>query len=160
MEVTSQQKGKRAEFLVFGELIKRGAELYLPAIDTGIDAIVRRKDGTFLEIQVKSTQEEEQAGYFNVYDLEQHPEDKFFVICVDMNEEKSRVKGRPNIWVLSAKDFKKYMVSGCRLPIYERSRNHENKTREELLQKNLEAWHLLTGDTTEGEFKRGEAPLT
>ena len=150
MEHTSQQKGKGAEFFVFGELIRRGADLYLPTIDTGIDAIIKKKDGTYLQIQVKSTEEEEQAGYFNVYDIEQYPEDKFFIICVDMNEEKAKIKGKPNIWVLSAKDFKKYMVSGCRLPIYERSRNHGNKTREELLQKNFEAWHLLTGDNTEG----------
>ena len=131
--------------MVFGELIKRGADLYLPVIDTGIDAIVRRKDGVYLEIQVKSTEEDEQAGYFNVYDLDKHPEKTFFVICVDMNDKNSKVEGKPNIWILSANDFKEYMVSGCRLPIYERSRNHANKRRDELLQKNFEAWELLTG---------------
>ena len=109
--VISQQKGKRAEFLVFAELIKRGADLYLPAVDTGIDAIIRKEDGTYLEIQVKSTLEDEQAGYFNVYDIKEHPEDKFFIICVDMNDKNFREKDKPNIWVLSAKDFKEYMVS-------------------------------------------------
>lgn len=145
-KLTNREKGKLAEFLVFGELIRQGgADLYLPVVDVkGIDAILRRKDGTCIEIQVKSTQEEDQAGYFNVYDLEQHPADKFFIICVDMNEKRSKVKGTPNIWVLSAKDFKEHMVSGCRLPIYERSRKHGNKAREELLQKNFKAWELLT----------------
>jgi len=144
-KLTNREKGKLAEFLVFGELIKHGVDLYLPVIDVkGIDAILRRKDGTYIEIQVKSTQEEDQAGYFNVYDLDQHPEDKFFIICVDMNEKKSKVKGMPNIWVLSAKDFKEYMISGCRLPIYERSRKHGNEAREKLLQRNFEAWELLT----------------
>jgi len=144
-ELTNREKGKLAGFFVFGELVKRRADLYLPIIDIkGIDAILRKKDGAYIEIQVKSTQKEDQAGYFNVYDLEQHPEDKFYIICVDMNEKKSKVKGKPNIWVLSAKDFKEYMVSGCRLPIYERSRKHGNKAREELLQKNFEAWELLT----------------
>jgi len=141
----SQQKGKLAEFLVFGELIKEGADLYLPVIDTGIDAVVRRKDGTYLEIQVKSTEEDEQAGYFNVYDLDKHPEDKFFIICVDFNKEKSKVKGKPNIWILSAKDFKEYMTSGCRLPIYEHSRKHNNEIRCELLKNHFYAWELLTG---------------
>ena len=55
MAITSQQKGKLAEFLVFGKLIEEGADLYLPVIDTGIDAVVRQKDGTYKEIQVKST---------------------------------------------------------------------------------------------------------
>ena len=145
MDETSQQKGKRAEFLVFSELLRRGADLYIPVIDMGIDAIVRREDGTYLEIQVKSTEKEDQAGYFNVYDINEHPEDKFFVVCVDFNEEKSIKEGKPNIWVLPAKDFKEYMVSGCRLPIYERSQKYENKVRTELLQKNFEAWGLLTG---------------
>ena len=141
----SQQKGKRAEFLVFGELLKQGADLYLPVIDIGIDALVRRKDGTFSEIQIKSTEAEEQAGYFNVDDINKHPEDKFFIICVDFNEEKSKKKGKPNIWILPAKEFKEYMTSGYRLPIYERSHKHDDKRRDELLHKNFEAWRLLTG---------------
>lgn len=66
MKATTQQKGKRAEFLVFGELVKRGADIYLPVIDVGIDAISRLKTGTYLEIQVKSTEAENMAGYFNV----------------------------------------------------------------------------------------------
>lgn len=144
-ELGSREKGKLAEFLVFSELIKKGANLFVPVVDIGgIDAVLRKRDGTYIEIQVKSTQKEDQAGYFNVYDLEQHPEDKFYIVCVDMNEGKSKVKGRPNIWILSAKDFKEYMVSGCRLPIYERSHKHGNEPRDELLQKNFEAWELLT----------------
>lgn len=66
MELTTQQKGKRAEFMVFGELITRGANVYLPVIDVGIDAILRVKSGIYREVQVKSTEAEEQAGYFNV----------------------------------------------------------------------------------------------
>ena len=53
MESTSRHTGKRAEFLVFGELIRRNADVYLPIIDIGIDAIVRQLDGTHLDIQVK-----------------------------------------------------------------------------------------------------------
>ncbi len=70
LTTTTQQKGERAEFLVLGELIRRGADLYLPTVDTGIDAILRLKNGTCLEIQVKSTEAREQAGWFNVYDLD------------------------------------------------------------------------------------------
>ena len=145
MDETSQQKGKRAELLVFSELMKEGFDVYLPVVDKGVDAIIPTKNGTYLEIQIKSTENEEQAGYFNVYDLDKHPQDRFYIICVDMNEKKSKVKGRPNIWILSAKDFKKYMVSGYRLPIYERSRKHGNEAREKLLQNNFEAWKLLNG---------------
>jgi hypothetical protein len=145
MQITTEQKGKAAEFLVFSELLKKGADLYLPVIDIGVDAIIQQKGGTYLEIQVKSTEKEDQAGYFNVYDINEHPEDKFFIICVDFNEEKSIEKGKPNIWILPAKDFKEYMVSGCRLPIYERSHKHNNKVRFELLKNRFYAWELLIG---------------
>ena len=144
MERTSQ-KGKKAEFLVFAELIGRGADLYLPVIDTGIDAIILKKDGTHLKIQMKATQADDQAGYFNVGDIDKRPEDKFFIICVDMNEKKVDVGGRPNIWILSARKFKEFMTSGNRLPIYDRSQKHDNKRRCELLQDNFEAWGVLTG---------------
>ena len=133
MSIEDLRKGKSAELLVFSELIRRGADLYLPVIDIGIDAIIRREDGTYLEIQVKSTEKDDQAGYFNVDDINKRPEDKFFIICIDMNKKNFKVEGRPNIWILSAKDFKKYMTSGYRLPIYERSHKHDNKRRDELL---------------------------
>jgi hypothetical protein len=74
MEISPQQKGKRGEFFVFGELIKRGFDLYLPVVDVGgIDAILRLKSGKCIEMQVKSTEAKKQAGYFNVYDLEPRP---------------------------------------------------------------------------------------
>ena len=82
--------------------------------------------------------------YFNVDDINKRPEDKFFIICVDMNKKNFKVEGSPNIWILSARDFKKYITSGYRLPIYEKSRRYHNKPRCELLQKNFEAWELLT----------------
>ena len=144
MKRTNLQKGKSAELLVFSELVKGGADLYLPVIDIGIDAIIR-KDGKYLEIQVKSTEEDEQAGYFNVDDINEHSEKTFYIICVDMNEEKSIVEGKPNIWILPAKDFKEYMVSGHRLPIYERSHKHNNEVRCELLKNRFYAWEILTG---------------
>lgn len=143
MEHTSQQKGKGAEFLVFGELIRRGVDLYIPIVDIGIDALVRRNNGTFSEIQIKSTEAEEQAGYFNVDDLDNHPQDKFFIICVDMNEENYLEKGKPNIWVIPVKDYKNYMTASGRLPIYE-TRRGDNKPRYILLQDYYYAWEKLT----------------
>ena len=145
MERTSQQKGKSAELLVFSELIRRGVDLYLPVIDIGIDAIIRKDKNTYLEIQIKSTEADEQSGYFNVDNFNEYPEDRLFIICVDMNEKILKEKGKPNIWILPAKDFKEYMVSGCRLPIYERSHKHNNEVRYKLLENRFYAWELLTG---------------
>lgn len=155
MEITTQQKGKRAEFLVFGELIRRGADLYLPVVDIGVDTILRhkRKDGTYryLEIQVKSTKAKEQAGYFNVYDLQ--PSDNLLIVCVNMSEEKIKQRGKPEIWILPSTEFEKYATGKekrkhCRLPLPDRPRG-ENRTREQILEQyraneHEEAWKLLT----------------
>ncbi|MFH1015373.1 MAG: hypothetical protein V1771_00035 [Chloroflexota bacterium] len=50
---SSTAKGKSVELWVSSELIRRGADIYLPVIDIGIDAIIRKKDGEYLEIQIK-----------------------------------------------------------------------------------------------------------
>lgn len=47
--------GKRIEFWVIGLMLKEGLDVYVPLVDDfGIDAIVRRTDGTFAEVQIKA----------------------------------------------------------------------------------------------------------
>ena len=144
---TSQQKGKQAEFLVFGELIKRGAELYLPVIDRGIDAIIKKKDGKYLQIQVKSTEAPEQAGWFNVKELEQYEGKGLFIVCVEMSKEP------PEIWVLPSEVFMEHATRSrskegsyqYRLGIDSKDTKHGNEKRRILLEKCREVWEPLTG---------------
>jgi hypothetical protein len=143
--VTSQQKGKQAEFLVFGELIKRGVDLYLPSVDTGIDAVVRKKDGRYLEIQVKATETPIMAGCFNVYDLDAR--ESFFIVGVDLSRHP------PETWILPSLVFIKHATVWKSKQGYKRhtlildykDRKHGNKLRRDILQKYREAWDLLTG---------------
>ena len=150
-------KGKYAEHMVFAELVRRGAEVYTPIVDRGIDAVIRRKDGSYAEIQVKATEAYNQAGYFNVPDLDDHLDDPFYIVCVDMNKENSLEKAvlsgdypgylpkrpLPNVWVLNVDEFRKFETSGHRLPIYE-SRKPENKKPYLLLSDAYMAWDRLT----------------
>jgi hypothetical protein len=47
--------GKRIEFWIIGEMLKEGLDVYVPLVDdNAIDAVVRRMDGTFLEVQIKA----------------------------------------------------------------------------------------------------------
>ena len=145
MEITTQQKGKRAEFLVFGELVRRGADLYLPIIDMGIDAVIRQKDGNYLEIQVKSTKAPGMAGWFNAYDLDYYAEKRFFIVCVDLSKQP------PETWILPSAVFKKHATvweskKGWKrytLGIDSRDTKHGNKLRRDILQEYREAWELL-----------------
>jgi hypothetical protein len=152
MERTSQQKGKHAEYFVFGELLKRGAELYIPITDTGIDAILRRKDGTYIEIQVKGRIKENRAGQFGVWDLNfVRPDEKFFIVCVDFS--KSQYEEKPEVWIFPSNIFMDFAIETTskegwklyRIDVNARSKKHGNKMRRELLQQFLGAWELLTG---------------
>jgi len=147
MQITTDQKGKGAELIVFGKLIRRGVDLYIPIVDIGIDAIIKKKDGTYLQIQVKSTEADEQAGWFNVWDLERYEGKGLFIVCVDMSKEP------PEIWILPSEVFMDYAnVSKSKegwykytLGIDSKDTKHGNELRRNLLKEYLGAWELLTG---------------
>jgi len=146
MAITSQQKGKLAEFLVFGKLIEEGADLYLPVIDTGIDAVVRQKDGTYKEIQVKSTKKGWSLAAWVPDNLQLLR--RRFIIWVNM----SKSKENPEIWVFPGKIFKDYSTKiGAEQNFTHRrldldaTRKGDDQPRCALLKKYRDAWKLLTG---------------
>jgi len=146
MKTTNQQKGKRAEFLVFVELIKGGADVYLPIMDTGIDAIVRREDGTHLDIQVKSTEK----GWSLDAWVPDNPQlqQRRFIVWVDM----SKSEENPEIWVFQGEIFNDYSIKigAEQNGTYRRldlsaTRKGDDQPRFVLLKKYCNAWHLFTG---------------
>jgi hypothetical protein len=47
--------GKRIEYWIIGEMLKDGLDVYVPLVDDdAIDAVIRRKDGTFVTVQIKA----------------------------------------------------------------------------------------------------------
>jgi len=47
--------GKRMEFFVISKMLEQGLDVYIPLVDDfGIDAIVRKKYGSFVELQIKA----------------------------------------------------------------------------------------------------------
>src|SRR6266481_5075428 len=47
--------GKRIEFWIIGRMLKVGMDVYVPLVDdNAIDAVVRRTDGSFVEVQIKA----------------------------------------------------------------------------------------------------------
>ena len=45
--------GKIGELYVFNELLKRGAAVYVPLVDEGVDALVQTSAGGVVELQIK-----------------------------------------------------------------------------------------------------------
>jgi hypothetical protein len=55
--------GKRIEFWIIGQMLKEGLDVYVPLVDdNAIDAVVRRQDGSFVEVQVKARSRDVVAG--------------------------------------------------------------------------------------------------
>ena len=47
--------GKRIEYYIVGRMLKDGLDVYLPLVDdNAIDAVVKRPNGRFVEIQIKA----------------------------------------------------------------------------------------------------------
>ncbi len=47
--------GKRIEYWVVGLMLKEGLDVYLPLVDDDrIDAVIKRPDGSFVEVQIKA----------------------------------------------------------------------------------------------------------
>jgi len=91
--------GKRIEFWVIGEMLKQNFDVYIPLVDDrGVDAIVRRSDGSFLEIQIKARSKnikESNAALFAAITHEDRP-NYCFVFYSD------RLK---TTWIMSSKEF-------------------------------------------------------
>ena len=147
MAISTRHKGTGGELLVFSELLRRGAELYTPLVDIGVDAVVRGPKGTYIELQVKATEEPEQDRYFNFY---WEPKPNRFFIGVSLKDNPY------SVWVIPARVFKKYaqrqkMAAEDRwyLPLPQKIRGDPSgKTREELLEpycatKQEAAWRPL-----------------
>ena len=55
--------GKRMEFYVVGLMLKEGLDVYLPLVDdNAIDAVVKRPDGRFVEVQIKARSKDVKFG--------------------------------------------------------------------------------------------------
>lgn len=55
--------GKRIEFWMVGQMLKEGLDVYVPLVDdNAIDAVVRRRDGSFVEVQIKARSKDVAPG--------------------------------------------------------------------------------------------------
>lgn len=142
MEIGTIEKGKLGELYVFTKLIEKGAMPFLPIADIkGVDAVVRKQDGTYVEVQIKATWPPEQAGYFNVHNLVER--DSLFIVGLIMGIEP------PEGWIVPSKEFVRHATLREKGTVHLLSLGLGDtkleKSRREKLAEYLEAWHLITG---------------
>lgn len=142
--------GKRGEFLVLGELLKHRASVYVPVVDAeGIDAIVRRPGGAFIELQIKTINTPKTPRWFQVTGLQPRP--SFFVIGVIL------ATSPPEVWIIPSDVFVEYSsVSGeTGKKIFDLDLDggtrRLGRPKREILRQYLGAWHLLTSDREQRE---------
>lgn len=47
--------GKRMEYNLIGKMLMEGLDVYVPLVDDhGVDCVIKREDGTFIEVQIKA----------------------------------------------------------------------------------------------------------
>ena len=92
--------GKRQEYVVIAELLKRGYDVYIPLVDDqGIDCIVKINEKIYLNIQIKARST--QAKHWNLFAAMkiEKKENYFFIFYLEKNN---------TFWVIPSKDVVKY----------------------------------------------------
>ena len=91
--------GKRMEYYIIGLMLKEGLDVYLPLVDDdAIDAVVKKSDGSFVEVQIKARSNEVQFGSAGLFAALTHEYRKnyWFVFYSERMD---------TIWIMSSKEF-------------------------------------------------------
>lgn len=80
-------------------MLKEGIDVYMPLIDdNGIDAIVRREDGTFVEVQVKARSKDVKIGDAALFAALTHEvRDNYYFVFYSERLE--------TFWIMSSQEF-------------------------------------------------------
>lgn len=100
--------GKRIEYYIIGLMLKEGLDVYVPMVDDdSIDAVIRKEDGSYIEIQIKARSKTVVSGDAALFAALKHNEnrvnhDKYYYVFYSERLDK--------IWILSGDEFVKEAV--------------------------------------------------
>jgi len=91
--------GKRMEYWIVGLMLKEGLDVYMPLVDDfGIDAIVRKPNGKFIEIQIKARSKDVVFGDAALFAAITHEKrDNYYFLFYSERMDK--------MWLLSSQEF-------------------------------------------------------
>lgn len=90
--------GKRQEFVMMSELLKRGFDVYMTLVDDqGIDCIVRISETCYIDIQIKARSEIAKHGCTFAAMTVKPKKNYFFIFYTEINNK---------IWVVPSVDVK------------------------------------------------------
>jgi hypothetical protein len=92
--------GRRMEYWIIGRMLKEGLDVYVPLVDDfGIDAIIRKSDNSFIEVQIKARSSSVIPGDAALFAAIVHPEMRpnyYFVFYAERMEA---------MWIMSSEEF-------------------------------------------------------
>lgn len=93
--------GKRMEYNLVGKMLMEGLDVYMPLVDDhGVDCVIKKEDGTFIEVQIKARSNEvaeRSAALFAALTHEPTP-NYYFVFYSERLD---------TMWILSSEEFLK-----------------------------------------------------
>lgn len=91
--------GKRIEYYVIGLMLKEGLDVYIPMVDDdAIDAVIKRRDGQFVEVQIKARSKNVKFGDGALFATIPHDNrsNYWFVFYSERMD---------TIWIMSSQEF-------------------------------------------------------
>ena len=100
--------GKRIEYKLIGDMLMEGLDVYVPLVDDHcVDCIVKKQDGTFIEIQIKARSNEVVFGDAALFSAITHdPTKNFYFVFYSERMDM--------MWILSSDEFLKECVTNVK----------------------------------------------
>ncbi|MBR6338330.1 MAG: hypothetical protein IKR76_11475 [Ruminococcus sp.] len=91
--------GKRMEYNIYGKMLMEGLDVYLPLVDDhGVDCVIKKDDGTFIEVQIKARSKEVAEGNAAFFSAITHElTDNFYFVFYSERLDL--------MWILSSEEF-------------------------------------------------------
>lgn len=101
--------GKRIEYSIIAEMLKEGMDVYVPLVDdNGIDAVVRKPNGRFVEVQIKARSVDVNPGDEALFAgiKHEHRKNYWFIFYAEgVYETADDDSPTPMQWVMSSQEF-------------------------------------------------------
>lgn len=92
--------GRRMEYWLIGQMLREGLDVYVPLVDDfGIDAVIRKQNNEFVEVQIKARSRTVQQGDAALFAAIVHPavrKNYYFVFYSERLD---------TMWIMSSEQF-------------------------------------------------------
>ena len=92
--------GKRMEYYLIGQMLMEGLDVYVPLVDDhGVDCIIKKENGTFIEVQIKARSKNVTEGDAALFSAITHKKTENFYF-VFFSERLNNT-----MWIMTSEEF-------------------------------------------------------